>query len=397
MMQSKLWNKFFAFCLILQSLYMLSFNMVTPLIAHYVVDLGGSTFEAGVVAGMFSLLAFLFRPLVGYSSDRMNRKALMVFGFALCVISMAGYGISSTVLMVAVFRVLHALALCIQTTLITVIAIDFIPHDRIAEGVGYVGIAAMLGMSFGPGLGVLISDAISTQGAFFSGAAAMLAALVFVFPLKVSLPLKKWGEGKLRVTDLFNVSALPLSVYAMSFAFCAGLTSSFMVLLGSIRGIEGIAAFFFVSSMGMIFVRPIAGRYTDRHGLRRVGFVGFLSEVLAMTSIAFAQSLPLVLAAAAFRTFGQGMAQSAIQGQVLKDAGDSNRGVASSTFYLGVDVGQGLGAIVGGMIADHWGYSAAFLSGPCMLCVGLLSFAVWGRRRRARRMREGEEAKGIDD
>ena len=99
-----------------------------------------------------------------------------------------------------------------------------------------------------------------------------------------------------------------------------------------------------------------------------------------MTSIALAASLPMIIAGAVFRIFGQGAAQSSIQGCVLKDAPDEKRGVASSTFYLGIDAGQGLGAIIGGAIADSCGYAAAFLSGPCVLGVGFLAFLWWKLR-----------------
>ena len=385
MTQGRLCNKFFVVCLALQTLYMLSFNMVTPLVAHYVVELGGNASEAGVVAGIFSFAALVFRPFVGYASDQVNRKAFMLMGFALCVASMIGYGLSTTMASVAVFRVVHALALSIQTTLITVIAVDVIPSGRIAEGVGYVGIAAMVGMSVGPGVGVAVSDCLGLQAPFYAGALAMLAS----FPLVILLPSRpvlaqKRTPDHLLVSDFFDLEAMPLAVSAMSFAFCAGLTSSFMVLLGSVRAIGGIATFFFVSSLGMVFVRPAAGRYADLHGIRVICLVGFACECAAMACIALAHTLPLILVASLFRTFGRGMAQSTIQGQVLKDAGDARRGVASSTFYLGVDLGQGLGAVVGGTIARSFGYAAAFMTGPCVLVLGLVAFALWGKRHHAR-------------
>ena len=360
---------------------MLSFNMVTPLIARYVMELGGTASIAGVIAGMFSFFAFAFRPFVGYMTDRVDKKIFMVVGLCCGIFAMLGYCFSATIFMVGIFRVLHALALSIQTTIITVMAMNYMPSDRIAEGVGYIGIAAMLGMSIGPGIGVAVADCISAQLAFFYGSVVMCASL-FLALLLPKTPLSKTkspAEKGFSFERLFSLSALPLAIFAMSFAFCAGLTSGFIVLLGSSRGISHVALFFFVSSLGMVFVRPLAGRYTDHHGIKKIGFISFVAECVAMLVIACANSLTAIIVGAVFRIFGQGMAQSSIQGQVLKDSPEDVRGVASSTFYLGIDAGQGLGAMVGGLLIDIGGYALAFLSGPVMLVLGLF---IWMRGRR---------------
>ena len=369
-------NRPFVLCLALQAFYMLSFNMVTPLIAQYALVLGETRAVAGLVAGVFSFFALLFRPFVGYAADRLDRKRLMLGGLVVGAIALFGYSASAATSVLVGFRVLHALALSIQTTMITVIAVDYIPHDRIAEGVGYIGIAAMIGMSLGPGFGVILADLAGHQASFVGGGLLVLVAAGVALLLPVA-PRRPAPLMRFSLSQTFDAAAAPLSIAALSFAFCAGLTSSFMVLVGTERAIAGVALFFFVSSVGMVAVRPLAGRITDRRGLTGVALVGFAAEAAAMLLTAFASSLAAILGAAVFRVFGQGAAQSSIQGCVLKCASDERRGVASSTFYAGIDAGQGLGAIVGGVIAERFGYAASFMTGPCVLAVGLGAFAVW--------------------
>lgn len=378
-MQERLWNRSFAICLALQAFYMLSFNMATPLIAQYALLLGETVVAAGLIAGMFSFCALLFRPFVGYIADRVNRKRFMLSGLLIGFAAMVGYGISQSAAMLVFFRIFHALALSIQTTVITVLAIDFIPYTRIAEGVGYVGIAAMIGMSLGPGFGVALSEGISHQVAFFGAAGFMLIAALVSFAIP-TLPYERPNRSRFSFSQAIDIKAVPLSISGMSFAFCAGLSSSFLVLLGQIRSIPYIASFFFISSLGMVIVRPIAGRITDRRGLTGIALTGFLSEACAVSALAFAQSFWMIAVGAVLRIFGQGAAQSSIQGCILKDTPDERRGVASSTFYLGIDAGQGLGAIVGGVVADVFGYTAAFMSGPCVLGIGLFGFVWWRLR-----------------
>ena len=381
-----MWNAPYIACLLVQMLYMLSFNMITPLVAQYVEILGGSTSIAGLIAGMFSICALLYRPFIGYFSDRGNRKQIMLFGVVLGAFAIAGYGFSHEYWMVALFRLAHALSLCIFTTLSAVVAMDFIPKNRTAEGVGYIAVATTVGMSLGPGLGVYISNAFSHEIAFFLGAAITILGAFVVLAIP-SVEHERGNAKGFSLKGLLDISALPLTVTMMTISYCTGLTSSFLVMVGAERGINNVALFFFVSSVGMILFRPFAGKYTDKHGAKAIVSVSLLAEMICMAILACANSAAAILAAAFFRVFGQGTGQAAIQGQVLKDAPEGTRSRASATFYIGVDMGQGVGAIIGGLLADNFGYTIAYLSAIPMLLFGTGIFMVWLRLRK----REGQE------
>ena len=379
-MLGSLWNRSFVCCLFLQAIYMLSFNMATPLVAEYVEFLGGTTSLAGLIAGMFSFLALVYRPFVGVLADRSNRTKLMLIGSVIGAISIAGYGLSSECYMVAVFRVFHAFALCIQTTLVSVVATSFVPKERIAEGVGYVGVAAMLGMSLGPGFGVIVARECGHSAAFFFAALLMaVSAFLISFLPSSNVPRKtKRQKGtRANLNSIFDLKSFPLAVSAASFAYCAGLTTSFLVLIGASREIDHIAIFYFISSVGMVVTRPISGRYADRQGIRMLCFIAFSAEAICMICLSAANSLCLIVVASLFRALGQGIGQATIQGQVLRDSSLEERGKACSTFYLGVDAGQGAGAIVGGVLADAFGFSFALLSALPALLLGLVAFAFW--------------------
>lgn len=361
---------------------MFSFNMVTPLVAEYVEYLGGSTTLAGLIAGMFSFFALGYRPFIGALADRIDVVKLLVVGSIIGAVSIAGYGLATESWMVACFRVTHAFALCVQTTLITVIAINYIPNSRIAESVGYVGVAAMIGMSLGPSFGVMIAHRYDHSVAFFFAAVFMVIAAITVLSLPRVITHKTRQKVSFSLEGLLDVKSLPLTVSTASFAYCAGLTTSFLVLIGSNRGIEEIALFYFVSSVGMVIVRPIAGRYADKKGISFLCVVAFCSEAVCMLVIAFANGIILVLMASIFRSFGQGIGQAVLQGQVLRDSSEEERGKASSTFYIGVDVGQGGGAIIGGAIADIFGFGVAMVSALPALLVGAAAFAFWLNHRK---------------
>ena len=374
-----MWNKSYLCCLLMQLFFMLSFNMVTPLIAQYVEILGGATTIAGFIAGMFSIMALIYRPFVGFISDRVDKKKLLMIGFFIGAVAVAGYALSVNYIMLGAFRALHALSLCFLTTLTSAMACDYIPESRMAEGIGYIGVSTMIGMSLGPGIGVLISQNVNHQTAFFFGAILIAAGSLFVFGLSAS-PNQIEAGGGMSLKNLLDIPSLPLTFTMATISYCTGLTSSFLILVGVQRDIGEVVLFFFLSSLGMIVVRPFAGRYTDRHGIKRLGFLAIASEMACMITLVFADSLIWIVVAALFRVFGQGTGQGVLQGQTLKNAPKEARGKVSATFYIGVDFGQGMGAILGGALADYFSYAAAFGSAvPCLLC-GSIAMTFWLRR-----------------
>ena len=376
----KMANRSFVLCLIMQFWFWIAFNMTLPLIAQYVVDMGASSATAGFVAGIFSFLALVMRPIAGYIADRVNSKLLLYIGFAATIAAFVIYGTAPDVGWLIVGRVIHAFGLCIQTTVGVAMAMQFIPSGRAVEGVGYIGVAAQIALALGPSVGVIALGLLGYQGTFFAAAVVMLLVGSLLAPIHVAPPKRKAGDAKLSIHDFVDVHAIPLALTIMSFAICSGLTSSLLVLVGTQRGIVGVTAFFLVSSIGIAALRPFAGRRVDKKGLQALMPICFVGETACMSLLAFAGNLPLVITAAFGRMFGQGIAQSSLQGQVLKDAGPEARGVASSTVYIGIDVGQGVGAMVGGALIDAVSPSGCFLLGPVSLAFGLIAYLYWYRR-----------------
>lgn len=375
-----MFNKSFVLCLIMQFWFWIAFNMALPLIAQYVVDMGASAAMAGFVAGIFSFLALVMRPLAGFLGDRLNNKALVFVGFAASTLAFAGYGLAPNVGWLIVFRTVHALGLCIQTTVGTAMAVQFIPRERTVEGVGYIGVAAQIALALGPSLGVLALDGLGYQGAFFAAAGIMVITALLLVPVRVGKPQRKEAAGGISIRDFIDVRALPLTITVLAFAVCSGLTSSLLVMMGTARGIAGVTAFFLISSLGIAAIRPMAGRRVDNKGLNSLIPATFVGECACMSILAFAGNLPLVVLASIGRICGQGVAQSTLQGQIMKDAPPERRSVASSTVYVGIDIGQGVGAMAGGALVDAAGFTGCFLLGPACLVVGLISYIYWNRR-----------------
>ena len=167
---------------------------------------------------------------------------------------------------------------------------------------------------------------------------------------------------------------LSLSAAGSCFSFMNGVISAYLVEYCLSNGIEKSSLYFTAYSVILFLVRPFSGRLMDRYGLDRVMYPGTIIAALSMAVLSGARSLPVLLAAAALRAIGQGAVHPSLQAACVKKAGAAKTGVANSTFYLGGDVGQGFGPIVGGFVVGSFGHRAIFLTGAALLLAGLVLY-----------------------
>ena len=71
---------------------------------------------------------------------------------------------------------------------------------------------------------------------------------------------------------------------------------------------------------------------------------------------------------------GNGHIWPAFQNMIINLATHAQRGTANSTILISWDVGMGLGVLFGGVVADAWGYTAAFWLSAIMQGVGVVVF-----------------------
>ena len=71
---------------------------------------------------------------------------------------------------------------------------------------------------------------------------------------------------------------------------------------------------------------------------------------------------------------GNGHMWPAFQNMTINVASNNQRGTANSTILISWDIGMGLGILLGGIIAEHLGYNAAFWTVAAVNAAGVLLF-----------------------
>ncbi len=383
----RLWNRSYILILILNSTTFSGFMMVNPFLAKHASQLGASLTVAGLLAGIFAIMALVARPVAGLLVDRVARKRLLVVVTGLLAVATFGYVIAPTYQVLFIARIFHGAFFALSTTAGTSIGASLVPKKRLGEGLAYLGMGYTLANAIGPSLGGFIETRFGSYQAVFMASTLILVLTSLCMALLLKLPeqrkpSKDKGKPGIRPGDLIARELLLYSFLVMTFSILAGLVGNFMVMIGDERNISNITVFFTVNALTLLAVRPLTGRLIDRHKMTVILMPAFVLAILAAVVIGLAQSLIVICVGAAILAIGIGTGTPAIQTSCMRKLGPARLGVATSTYFIGMDVGQSLGAILGGGAADLLGgFEWVFYGAGAVLLIGMALFwLVEGRK-----------------
>ncbi len=376
-----LWNKYFILLNIISILINTGFSMVTTTVSLYAVNIGVSLAMAGTIVSVFSLAALFTRPFGGWVMDSFNKKWVFMLSTVLFGLIVVGYGIAKDTPSLLILRIMHGIAFSVSGTATMALASLYIPRKRMGEGLGYLSTGFLIGQAVGPTLAISIRDAYGYQLMYM-----LVAGLITIPPLlflwakvpKTAPAVKHDDHPKKRMWDkLIIKKAIVYAIICGLFSFYNGEINSFIVLIGEERAIQSVSLFFTVSSVTLLLVRAFFGKLSDRISLSWVVNVSLVFSLVSMLITGSAISLLPMLAAAVLKALGQGVGQVALQAQAIKSADASKVGAATSTMYIGSDLGNTLGPLVGGLLSKQYGYQVMMYSSVAITLVSILVFNLY--------------------
>ena len=391
MSNERLWN--LNYCKVMTANFSLffAFYVLTPLLPLYLSEHFGSTKDViGLVLSGYTITALLFRPFSGYFVDSFPRKTVLMISFAAFSIFFAGYLAASTLLLFTIVRTLHGGPFGALTVSNATVAIDVLPSSRRTEGIGYYGMSNNLAMAIAPTIGIFVYRWTHSFELLF-WIALVVACLGWLTDATVTLPAKEIqrNKSKLSLDRFFLIRGWLLGLNMVAFGFCFGVLSNYLAIYGKEQlGITGgTGTFFMLCSIGLILSRLQGGkalrngRLTFNAGsgmcISLVGYTIFillptLAHIFHQPSSLF--TLVGYYGCAILLGLGNGHMWPAFQNMTICVAPNNQRGTANSTILISWDIGMGLGILLGGIIAEHLGYNAAFWSVAFVNALGVALF-----------------------
>jgi len=380
----RLWNRNYLVIITATAFISISFHMIAPTFPIYMEGLTKDIGVVGILTSLFMVSAVLIRPTSGSLADRYDRRIVFDVGIGIVSLSILGYVIFKTIPAIIITRLFHGAGWGLATTASGALASDNIPPKRMAEGISYLGLSSVLANSVGPALGLEVLNRHSAEIVFMLAAGfALIGWLIFllgyekpvgtekiVAAIKPAPPrgLSKW---------IAKEALLPASVIFF-IGLVIGAISTFIALYAIELGITNIGFFFTIQAIATVFARPVIGRLADKKGYGLVVVPNMMMMIAALVAISIATGPVYFIIAAVLYGIGIGTITSMCQAMSLVNVNSERRGAANSTYFLGLDLGSGMGPILAGYSAKAIGYSGMYLSCTIPVVLGLALFVFGG-------------------
>lgn len=384
----KIFNKHFVLLMCLSLTTSFGYSMISTMISSYSTDQLGATLSfAGIITGAYSLAAMFMRPIAGFAADFFSKRNICVASSACIGFIMLLYSVVPNPGSMLAVRILHGIFFGIGGTANLAMASSFIPKERMSEGLGYFGLGQILSQAFGPTLGIAVKDLVGGfRGLFvFISVFTFIGVALVAFFFKGEKVERPTEKRKISIGDFVALECVVYSLIGAMFSLTNGVVNTYLKQFSEQRGIEKFTLFFTMNAVVMFIIRTFIGKYFDKTKLLYVVDFSLIVTAIAMVLIGRAHLLLPLLLAGALKAFGQGGGQISLQSACIKKVSPAKIGIATSTYYIGADIGNTVGPILGGTIADAFkSYEVMFYftAGVLILAFVFFNFYEIGQMRK---------------
>lgn len=384
--EARLWSARFIHLIAIEMALQMGLHLSTPIVSNYAVSLGMTVSVAGFLAGLNSATSVFMRPVSGFVSDRFSKKSLMVGAAAAMSVAVLGCSISTSAVTIGFFRVMLGIAFAFKSVVSISMVRLVVPSSAVGRGVGWFGLAFTVACAVGPAIGAEVGAALGYRASFFIAGVLLvvgfLLALFFEAPdsADAHVPASRSRGGVrelvefLKPSRMFYGPSFPLALVAVFLMSAQGAANALVLLASGMRGVAGASAFFAAYAAACFVSRPLAGRASDRYGLIALLCPMLLVAIAGMLVLAFVPTFWGVALAGFMTGVGQASSYSALQAEAVRGVPEEKVGRAVSTFYIGPDLGMGIGPLIGGFVLQNCGPVAfcLFCAASFAMCLGVL-------------------------
>ncbi|PWH20006.1 MAG: MFS transporter [Anaerolineae bacterium] len=408
---------------------LLGLTIIIPLMPLYATAFGASPVLIGTLGAAYPVMQFIGAPLLGRLSDRFGRKPILMLSQLGTLIGFLILGFANSLWMLFLARILDGISGANISTAQAAIS-DSTTEKTRTQGLGLVGAAFGIGFILGPVI-AFVSLAASGNNyhipAFVAAAFSLISILLTWFWFEETLPKELRQSNKRK--PAFTLQAMFEALRHPAVGFLLVLIFAQQIAFG---GFEQLLALFTLNRLGLnasgnsiifVFVGVIVvavqggliGRWSRTYGERRLILAGLLTLAIGLSLTAFTPRQPMpsyskaVLQAelrgsGTFRThenpttqnlsieipddthkgwlglawllvamvpaaIGGGILQPSINSLItqkaLKDEVGGLLGISAAL----LSAANAVAPLIGGLIFQAWGSTAAFLAGGLLMAI----------------------------
>ena len=334
----------------------LSAFQLLPTAPFHILALGGSHLEAGLFLGFLTYASAISAPITGAIGDRFGkRRVLIVASMAITVFSLL-YAVAPSYQLILGLVLVHGVFWSGLLSSSSSYMLDIVPHSRRAEGMGYAGLASILGVAVAPWIGLWIFDHGGWRLLCFEAAALNIVMMAIAW----RLPADRHHPGRsMHPRDLIEWRILIGAAMLFLYSFSYGGITSFVAVYADQLNVPR-ALYFTVFCLTIVVTRPFIGRYADRAGHAHVIVPCLSMIVLGVGLLAIADGGGMFVASAMLFGIGFGSAYPIFVAHLMHHVAEHRRGATFGALIGAFDTGIGTGSIAVGWISERYGFGRAF-------------------------------------
>ncbi len=348
---------------------LVGFGIVIPALPYYVnsESFSATPTEIGILFASYSLMQFIFSPILGSLSDKYGRRPVLFFSILGSAVGYLFIGFAFALWMVFFGRIVAGITGGNISTAQAYIA-DVTTKENRAKGMGLFGAAFGLGFIFGPAIcGIISRYGIPVPFLFAAVLSFVNAALLyFILPESVKKDSFVTREfRKNRLAELF--ASLKDAHFGTLTAIYFFLVTSFsiMTLAFALYTIERFHytaeqngyIFAFIGILAVIFQGGLFSRLAKQIGESSLMIIGCLMMATSLFAIPYVRpesgGLTALLIVTAFLAIGNSMASPAVTSLVSKITDEAEQGKSLGVMQSGASLARAIGPLIGGVLLNN--------------------------------------------
>ncbi len=348
----------------------LGLAIILPLLPFYAEKLGASPTTVGLLVSTYAVCQLIAGPLLGRMSDQVGRKRLLLVSQVGTFIGFIVLAYAQTLWVVFLARIIDGVTAGNLSLAQAYISDVTKPEER-TKAFGLIGIAFGIGFLIGPALAGLLS-VYGYQYPIFAAAALSATSVFTTWRLLPSvntaspdaakdrrLSLLDWGNyvryfrqpGLAPLLWQFAAFIFGFSAFMSGFALFAERRFTWDGQPFGPKQVGLVYAYF--GFLAIILQGGLLGRLSKRFGDRMLVKAGFVTAIAGFAGLGFSYTVPQLLLASTFCSFGTGALRPALTSLITQHAGRSEQGSVLGLTQSLMSIAQIVAPFVAGLMIDH--------------------------------------------
>jgi MFS family permease len=364
----------------------LGFGIADAFFSVYLQSLAVHGMLFGLAIGSYALAKMLFSPLMGFWSDRVGKRKLVLASLFLYVAVSLFYITTSDPAAIILIRLLQGIGFAIFRPVVSSLVAYYAPAEKRASIMGTFDISFYSAIGLGPIVGGVIKDIFGYAGIFTVLAGLCLLALILAF--KCIPAAEQTGQQGYDVVSIRNIlsqwnNLKSNTIIIGLLAFIFGRTCSISmfiaflpIMLISDIGLNGTQIGFVMASstVTMTLLLRLIGKLSDKINKKCLIIFGGTGVALLYMLIPAANSLIQLLVVGSGIGFFSALSQPASCALLVKEGNAYGVGMTWGVTNTVVNLGFVVGPLMGTLIFSMVGAQGVLLfSGLC----GLITVAIF--------------------